>query len=74
VVIMTHDHPLDDAVLEAAARQNASDVGLGIGALSPEEIAVSIVAERVMLRHGRPAARLERALSAARFERALSDA
>src|SRR5450432_1996734 len=102
VLIMTHDHQLDEAALEAAAGQSANyvglvgskrkalrlvervcakrngdfsldrvfaPVGLDIGAVSPEEIAVSIVAELVALRHGRPAAHL-RALSDAPLERA----
>ena len=103
VLIMTHDHQLDEAALHAAAGQSAqyvglvgskrkvlrlvervrakrngdfplervfAPVGLDIGAVSPEEIAISIVAELVALRHGRPAAHL-RALSDVRLQRAL---
>lgn len=103
VLIMTHDHQLDEAALAATAGKNAryvglvgskrkvfrlvervrakrdgefplervyAPVGLDIGAVSPEEIALSIVAELVALRHGRPAPHL-RALSDSRIERAL---
>jgi len=103
VLIMTHDHQLDEAALAATAGKNAqyvglvgskrkvfrlvervrakrdgdfplervyAPVGLDIGAVSPEEIAVSIVAELVALRHGRPSSHL-RALSDLRLERAL---
>ena len=103
VVIVTHDHQLDERALEAASGQPAryvclvgsrrkvfrlvervnlkrqgdvpferiyAPVGLDIGAITPEEIAVSIVAELVALRHGKPAEHL-RALSDARLARAL---
>ena len=104
LLIMTHDHQLDEAALVAAAAQSATyvglvgskrkifrlvervrakrngdfpldrvfaPVGLDIGAVTPEEIAVSIVAELVALRHGRPADHL-RALSDERLARVLA--
>jgi xanthine dehydrogenase accessory factor len=104
VLIVTHDHQLDERALEAASGQAAryvglvgsrrkvfrlvervnlkrrgdvpferiyAPVGLDIGAITPEEIAVSIVAELVALRHGKPAEHL-RALSDERLARALA--
>lgn len=104
VVIVTHDHQLDERALEAASASDAryvglvgsrrkvfrlvqrvsqkragdvqferiyAPVGLDIGAVTPEEIAVSIVAELVALRHGKPSNHL-RALSDERLVRALS--
>jgi xanthine dehydrogenase accessory factor len=103
VVIVTHDHQLDERALDAASGQTAryvglvgsrrkvfrlvqrvnlkrqgdvpfdriyAPVGLDIGAITPEEIAVSIVAELVALRHGKAAEHL-RALSDERLLRAL---
>ncbi len=103
VLIVTHDHQLDERALESAAGNQAryvglvgsrrkvfrlvervlakrqgdvpvervyAPVGLDIGAVTPEEIAVSIVAELVALRRGRPAPHL-RALSDERLQRAL---
>jgi xanthine dehydrogenase accessory factor len=103
VLIVTHDHQLDERALELAAGQEAryvglvgsrrkvfrlvervlakrqgdvpvervfAPVGLDIGAVTPEEIAVSIVAELVALRRGRPATHL-RALSDERVQRAI---
>ena len=90
VLIVTHDHHLDEDALAAFAsrphryvgmigsrrkvfrvlqrlqhRGRLPDlervyapVGLDLGAVSPAEIAVSVVAELVALRHGRPAAHL----------------
>ncbi|MET0593138.1 MAG: XdhC/CoxI family protein [Polyangiaceae bacterium] len=90
MLVMTHDHRLDEETLAAVlagphryigmigsrrkvlrifARIEArhgklplervfAPVGLDLGALGPEEIAVSIAAELVALRHGRPAPHL----------------
>lgn len=103
VVIVTHDHQLDERALEAAAGNDAryvglmgsrrkvfrlvervsskraaaiplerlyAPVGLDIGAITPAEIAVSIVAELIALRHGQSASHL-RALSDERLQKAL---
>jgi xanthine dehydrogenase accessory factor len=103
VVIVTHDHQLDERALEAASANDAgyvglvgsrrkvfrlvervsskragamplerfyAPVGLDIGAVTPEEIAVSIVAELIALRHGHAAPHL-RALSEERLQMAL---
>ena len=90
VLIVTHDHHLDEEALAAFAsaphryvgmigsrrkvfrvlqrlqhRGRLPDlsrvyapVGLDLGAVSPAEIAVSVVAELIALRHGRPAAHM----------------
>jgi xanthine dehydrogenase accessory factor len=94
VLIATHDHRLDEEVLERALQSQArfiglvgsrrktfkllqridakrgagappldrerlfAPVGLDIGAVGPDEIAVSVVAELVALRRGRAAAHL----------------
>jgi xanthine dehydrogenase accessory factor len=104
VLILTHDHQLDERALEAASgkapryvglvgsrrkvlrlvqrvlakRQGDvpierlfAPVGLDIGAVSPEEIAVSIVAELIALRHGREVNHL-RALTDDKLGRLLS--
>lgn len=86
LLVMTHDHRLDEEALDHYARQPHAylgvigsrrkvyrmlariqarrglpaldrvyaPVGLDIGAVSPEEIAVSITSELIALRHGKP--------------------
>jgi xanthine dehydrogenase accessory factor len=106
LLIVTHDHRLDEELLEAAvqraprfiglvgsqrktfrllqrisARLGAVDaaaldrvyapVGLDIGAVGPEEIAISIVGELVALRRGRAAAPHMRAVDDVRLQRLL---
>jgi len=103
VVVVTHDHRLDEQALDASCRlphryigmigsrrkvfrilqriharrglpsldRVYAPVGLDIGAVSPEEIAVSIVAELVALRHGAPAQHM-RAVDAPALHRVLS--
>jgi FAD-dependent urate hydroxylase len=108
LLIMTHDHQLDEQLLALALQRDAryigmigsqrkvfrslqrvaatqtvgdlsrvyAPVGLKIGALGPDEIAVSIVSELIALRRGQPVphmsavddARLSRSLSGARPE------
>ncbi|HET9929431.1 MAG TPA: XdhC/CoxI family protein [Polyangiaceae bacterium] len=105
VVIVTHDHQLDERALEAAAANQSgyiglvgsrrkvfrlvervlarregdipyerifAPIGLDIGAVTPEEIAVSIVAELVALRRGHHATHL-RALTDEHLQRILAE-
>jgi xanthine dehydrogenase accessory factor len=106
LLIVTHDHLLDEEALRAAlaeqaayigvvgsrrkvyrllqriaARQGALDlrrvyapVGLDLGAVSPAEIAVSIVAELVALRHGIRSSNHLRAVEDARLAELLASA
>jgi xanthine dehydrogenase accessory factor len=103
VVIVTHDHQLDERALQSASDNQSryiglvgsrrkvfrlvervrdkrqgdlplerlfAPVGLDIGAVTPEEIAVSIVAELIALRRGQKANHL-RSLSDEMLRRAL---
>ena len=105
LLIITHDHRLDEEALDTYARlphryigmigsrrkvfrtlqriaqrtavpnldRVYAPVGLDLGAVSPEEIAVSILAELVALRHGQPAAHM-RAVDAPELSRVLKGA
>jgi xanthine dehydrogenase accessory factor len=102
LLVMTHDHRLDEEALDTYARlphrylgmigsrrkvfrilqriaqrrglpaleRVYAPVGLDIGAVTPEEIAVSIVSELVALRHGKRAAHM-RAIDDPRVKRVL---
>jgi len=102
LLIATHDHGLDEEVLELAMKQRPRYIGLvgsrrkvfrilqriarrrgeldlervyapvgaDLGAVGPEEIAVSIVGELIALRHGKPIAHL-RAVDDARLAKLL---
>ena len=102
LLIVTHDHHLDEQALDVYGRgphrylgmigsrrkifrvlqriharrglpaldRVHAPVGLDLGAVAPEEIAVSIVGELVALRHGRPATHL-RAVDDPRLRRVL---
>jgi xanthine dehydrogenase accessory factor len=104
LLIVTHDHQLDEQTLEVAldqapryigligsrrkvfrtvqrlhAKRGALDlarvyapVGLDVGAVGPEEIAVSIAAELVALRRGKSAAHL-RAVDGVKLEALLEE-
>ena len=99
VMIMTHDHPLDERLLGLALAQPVryigmigsqrkvyrllarcaqkgialdlervfAPIGLDLGALGPEEIAVSIAAELVALRRGRPSQHMRSSIDPARL-------
>jgi xanthine dehydrogenase accessory factor len=103
LLVVTHDHRLDEEALDTYARlphrylgmigsrrkvfrilqriaqrrglpaleRVYAPVGLDIGAVTPEEIAVSIVAELVALKHGKHAAHL-RAIDDPRVQRVLA--
>lgn len=103
LLVVTHDHRLDEEALDAYARlphrylgmigsrrkvfrilqriaqrrglpaldRVYAPVGLEIGAVTPEEIAISIVSELIALRHGRPGAHM-RAIDDPRLARVLS--
>ena len=98
LMIMTHDHPLDERLLGLAFAQPVryigmigsqrkvyrlltrcaergakvdlarvfAPIGLDLGALGPEEIAVSIAAELVALRRGRPSQHMRARIDPAR--------
>jgi xanthine dehydrogenase accessory factor len=56
-----HQRLLDSGVPQQALARIAGPIGLDIGATSPEETAISILAEMIAVRNGRPGGRLARA-------------
>ena len=105
LLIMTHDHQLDQRALELSIQRRPryiglvgskrkvfrllerltlrrgselpldrvyAPVGLDLGAVGPEEIAVSIASEMIALRHGKDVPHL-RAVDDARLQRALAE-
>jgi xanthine dehydrogenase accessory factor len=56
-----HDRLVEKGITEDELARLAAPIGLDLGALTPEETALSIMSEIVALRRGRPGGRLANA-------------